>query len=278
MTEKPPGERTRRPPPPFRVLNLGRVVPLTPHMVRVTLAGPELTGFPVPEPAASVRLLIPSSGHSELVLPKWNGNEFLLPDGQRPIIRTFTPRNYRPDEHELDLDVVIHEGGAVAEWVGVAGTGDPAAVSGPGRGYSIDPEATRFVLAGDATAIPAIAQILETFPADKAVRVLIETGSFEARLELPSHPMADTSWLYLPKDAQPGTALVPAIRNVALDPGVRLWVAGEAAAMHQIRQYLFKEQGQPRSQATVRGYWKLRDEIFVDPAPDRRDADQSDAL
>jgi NADPH-dependent ferric siderophore reductase len=228
-------------------------------MVRVTLAGAELTGLPVPEPAASIRLLIPSPGRSELVMPEWNGNEFLLPDGQRPIIRTFTPRFFRPELDELDLDIVIHEGGAVSAWVGVAGPGDPAAISGPGRGYAFDSEATRFVLAGDETAIPAIAQLLEALPADMAGRVLIEAGSIEARLELPSHPKAHATWLDLPENAAPGTALVPALRQVELDPGVRLWAAGEAAAMHQIRQYLFKERGLPRSQATVRGYWKLRD-------------------
>ena len=232
---------------------------LTPRMVRVTLAGAELTGLPVPEPAASVRLLIPSSGRSELVMPEWSGNEFLLPDGQRPIIRTFTPRFFRPELNELDLDVVIHEGGATSGWALAASPGDPAAVSGPGRGYSFDPEATHFVLAGDETAIPAIAQLLEALPAEKPVRVLIEVGSVEARLELPSHPEADARWLDLPENAPPGTALVPAIGEVELDPGVRLWVAGEAAAMHQIRQYLFEEQGLPRSQATVRGYWKRRD-------------------
>jgi NADPH-dependent ferric siderophore reductase len=223
-------------------------------MVRVTLAGAELTGLPVPEPAASVRLLIPSHGRSELVIPEWNGNEFLLPDGQRPLIRTFTPRFFRPELNELDLDIVIHEGGATSGWALAASPGDPAAVSGPGRGYTLDPEATRFVLAGDETAIPAIAQLLETLPSDKSVEVLIETREREARLDLPPHPMADAKWLY-----PPGTALVPAIRDVALNPGVRLWVAGEAAAMHQIRQYLFKERSLPRSHATVRGYWKLRD-------------------
>jgi NADPH-dependent ferric siderophore reductase len=236
-----------------------RIVSVTPRLVRVTLAGAELTGLPVPEPAASVRLLIPSPGRSELIMPEWNGNEFLLPDGQRPIIRTFTPRFFRPELNELDLDVVIHDGGATSSWALAASPGDPVAISGPGRGYSFDPEATRFVLAGDETAIPAIAQLLETLPAEKAVRVLIEIGSIEARLELPPHPKVDTTWLDLAEHAPPGTALVPAIQEVELDPGVHLWVGGEAAAMHQIRQYLFKKRGLPRSQATVRGYWKLRD-------------------
>ena len=232
---------------------------MTPRMVRVTLEGAELTGLPVPEPAASVRLLIPSSGHSELVMPEWNGNEFLLPHGQRPIIRTFTPRFYRPELNELDLDIVIHEGGATSGWVLAASPGDPVAISGPGRGYSFDPTASRLLLAGDETAIPAIAQLLEALPHDRATEVLIEVPQAWTALEQ-SAP-AGTSIRRLkrrPTDA-PGVQLLAAIQDMVLDPGTHIWAAGEAAAMHRIRQHLFKARGLPRSQATVRGYWKLRD-------------------
>src|SRR4051812_5728433 len=71
----------RREPPPFRRLTVARVATLGPRMVRVTLGGAEMEGFPVPEPAASVRLLLPPSHDRELTMPAWNGNEFLLPDG-----------------------------------------------------------------------------------------------------------------------------------------------------------------------------------------------------
>ena len=236
-----------------------RVQALTPRMVRVTLAGPELAGLPLPEPAASVRLLIPSSGHSELVMPEWNGNEFLLPDGQRPIIRTFTPRNYWPDVAELDLDVVIHQGGAISAWATAASPDDPAAISGPGRGYGFDPEALAFLLAGDETAIPAIAQLLEVLPEDMPIWALIEIARPDARLTLPDHPQATIDWLDLPSGAPPGTALVAAVEQAELAEATKLWVAGEAAAMHKIRQHLFRMRGLPRSDATVRGYWKKRD-------------------
>ncbi len=48
--------RVRREPPPFRTVSVQRVEFLTPFIARVGLAGPELVGFPVPLPAASVRL------------------------------------------------------------------------------------------------------------------------------------------------------------------------------------------------------------------------------
>lgn len=225
-------------------------------MARVTLGGPELEGFTVDQPGASVRLLLPSPGTSTLVIPTWNGNEFLLPDGTRPTIRTFTPRRVDVERLELVVDVVVHDGGAASTWVRNAGVDAPAAVSGPGRGYSIDPDATGFLLAGDETAIPAIAQLLETLPIGEPVRAIVEVAAPEARLPLPEHPQATVEWCDLPPTAVPGTALLMAVRAVEIGPGDSVWAAGEAAAMHRIRRHLFDERSLPRARVAVRGYWK----------------------
>lgn len=225
-------------------------------MVRVTLAGPDLEGLAVEHPAASVRVLLPSPGAQELVVPSWNGNEFLLPDGRRPAIRTFTPRRVDPEALELDVEIVIHDGGAASEWVEAAEPGDPAAVSGPGRGYAIDRDAPAFLLAGDETAIPAMSQLLEALPAETPVQVHIEVAHPDARLALPDHPRAAVEWCDLPSGASPGDALVAAVGGGDLAPGTRVWVAGEAAAVQRIRRHLFEERGLPRAQAAVRGYWK----------------------
>src|SRR3954470_7409286 len=123
--------RLRREPPRFRRVTVARVAPVTPRLVRVTFTGAELDGLVVEQPAASVRLLLPSPGRDELVMPAWNGNEFLLPDGTRPAIRTFTP--LRASGRELDLAFVVHDGpGVASQWVTGAQAGDEAAVSGPG--------------------------------------------------------------------------------------------------------------------------------------------------
>ena len=248
--------RVRREPPTFRVASVRRIERLTLRMLRVTLAGPELEGFTVAEPAAIVRLLLPPPGADELALPTWNGNEFLLADGRRPTIRTFTPRRADPQARELDVEIVVHGQGAASGWAEAAATGSPAAVSGPGRGYAIDPAAPGFLLAGDETAIPAISQLLEVLPADRPVRVLAELADPDARLPLPHHPGAAVEWCDLPRGAPPGDSLVAAIRAEALGTGTRVWVAGEAAAVQRIRHHLFHDRRLPRSQASVRGYWK----------------------
>ncbi|MFQ5968503.1 MAG: siderophore-interacting protein [Acidimicrobiia bacterium] len=250
--------RTRREPPRFRRVFVRGVEFLTPYMARVTFSGEELTGFTVGQPAASVRLLLSTPGEAALVMPTWDGNVFLLPDGERATIRTFTPQLSDSAAKELGLDVVIHAAGAASDWAQQAGQGDPAAISGPGRGYPIDPTATGFVLAGDETAIPAIGQLLEALPRDRPVQAMIEVRHPEARMSLSDHPLAIVDWVDLPTDAAPGDALLEAVAAAVIEPDNRVWAAGEAAAMQRIRRHLFEERDLPRAAATVRGYWKLR--------------------
>jgi NADPH-dependent ferric siderophore reductase len=220
------------------------------------LAGPDLAGLIVERPAASVRLLLPSPRGQELIIPTWNGNEFLLPDGRRPAIRTVTPRRVDPEVLELDLDIVIHGGGVASEWVEAADPGGPVAISGPGRGYAINRDAPAFLLAGDETAIPAISQLLEALPVETPVQVHIEVAHPDSRLALPEHPCATVEWRDLPPGASPGHVLVATIRGADLVPGTQVWVAGEASAVQRIRRHLFDHRGLPRAQASVRGYWK----------------------
>jgi len=225
-------------------------------MVRITLTGAELEGLVVEEPAASVRLLLPSPGTHEPVIPTWNGNEFLLPDGRRPTIRTLTPRRVDGAVPELDVEIVLHGSGAASQWAEGVEPGAAAAVSGPGRGYTVDPDGPAFLLAGDETAIPAISQLLEALPATTPVDAHIEIAHPDARLALPDHPRTTVTWHDLPRDAPPGDAFVAAIRGVELARDTLVWVAGEAAAVQRVRRELFERRGLPRARAVVRGYWK----------------------
>jgi NADPH-dependent ferric siderophore reductase len=248
--------RIRREPPQFRRATVLRTEALSPRMIRVTLTGPELHEMAVPDLAASVRLLVPVPGTGELVMPSWTGNEFLMPDGRRPPLRTFTPRRFDPGAAELDLDVVLHDGGIATDWAAAAQPGAPAAISGPGRGYAIAPDATAFVLGGDESAIPAMSQLLGALPEEAAVHVRVEIAEADSRIALPEHPNARVEWCELSAGAPPGDALVTAIREVEMVPGGRVWVAGEAAAVQRIRRYLFEDLAMPRALTTVRGYWK----------------------
>ena len=255
MRESPAALRVRKAPPPFRRATVEQVERLSGRMLRVTLAGPEMAGFPVPDPAASVRLLLPFPGE-ELALPDWVGNNFLMPDGRRPIMRTFTPQNVDPEAGRIDLDVVEHAEGAACQWAADAQPGWEAAISGPGKGYAIDADAPAFLLAGDESAIPAIGQLLAALPGEAPVEVHVEITDPGAELALPEHPGAKVRWHLLPSGAAPGETMVAAVTAADIADGTRIWVAGEAASVQRIRKHLFDTLGIPRSHTVCRGYWK----------------------
>ena len=233
-----------------------RVEPLTPWLRRITLGGEAFKGFTADEPAASVRILIPKPGASELVVPTWRGNEFLLPDGTKPTIRTFTPRAFDTDALELDVDVVIHGHGPASDWATAASTGIPAAVSGPGRGYAADADASHFVIAGDESAIPAVRQVVDALPLPASAQVLIEASRPDARTHIANRANTVITWFDLADDAPPGSQLVAAMQETPLDANMRIWAAGEAASMQRIRRHCFETVGIPRAHCTIRGYWK----------------------
>lgn len=243
--------RQRREPPAFRTLTVLRTETVSPHMQRVVVGGPELEGFILDGPAASVRVLLPTDG--ELVIPTWAGNEFLHTDGSRAIIRTLTPRRVDAQLRELHVDVVLHEKGVASSWASSARSGSPVAVSGPGRAYSIDHEANAFVLVGDETAIPAICQLLEHLPT-VPISVHIAVRYDDAIVDL--HRDVATTW-HVSSDSLPADdQLFEAITSMDLMSGMRLWGAGEAATMQRIRKHLSNERSFPRSHTTIRGYWK----------------------
>lgn len=250
-----PPNAIRQEPPTFRRVTVGAVEQPTERMRRVVLRGPELDGLVIDEPAASVRLLLPPPGHDTLVMPVWQGNQFELPTGERAPIRTFTPRHLDTGKRELTLDVVLHEHGLASDWARAAAIGDEVAVSGPGRGYAIDLDASAYLLAGDESAIPAIGQLLEVMPPEMPVQVHVEVADPAARLALPHHPGTHLTWHDLPTGAPPGAALAAAIEALD-DMPPAVWVAGEAASVQRIRKHLFDVRGLTRSAATVRGYWK----------------------
>ena len=224
--------------------------------MRIHLDGPDLVGLEDRGPAASVRLLLPRPEVGEIVVPAWNGNEFLEPDGRRPPIRTVTPLGTGPG---VVVEVVLHGEAPLSSWAGGATPGDEVAVSGTGRGYEVDLEAGHHLLAGDESALPAISTVLAALGPDASAEVIVEHRHGTERVDLPAHPGAEVRWFEQVEGAPPGSALVPAVlawSEASATTDVRIWAAGEAAAVQRIRRHLLEDVGLPRSSTVIRGYWK----------------------
>jgi NADPH-dependent ferric siderophore reductase len=241
----------RRAPPAFAAGRVVEIVDRTPLLASVTIEAPGIGAAVPPEPASSLRLLLPRDGGAgPLELPTFNGNFFVYEDGVRPPVRTLTPIPAGGDDL-LRVDIVRHGEGLLADWLTEARRGHEVGVSVPTSvGFSVDPHASRFLIAGDESAIPGIEQVLAALPERAEVAAAIEVSHPGARLDLP------VAWCEATPGEAPGSALVRWVEAQPTPEGTVVWAAGEAAAVQRLRNLLVGERGLPRQDTVIRGYWK----------------------
>lgn len=190
-----------------------------------------------------------------------------LPAGDETVVRTYTVRRVDPDAREIWIDFVVHgDEGVAGPWARSVQPGTQVVVRGPGAGYRPDRSADFHLLAGDETAIPAIAAALEDLPADARGAVFLEVIGPGDELKLDAPAGVDITWLHRGVAAGDAGAdlidgnspLVAAVKALPWPGGdVQVFVHGEAeAVMKHIRPYLRKERAVPPARASISGYWR----------------------
>ena len=181
-----------------------------------------------------------------------------LPREQSPRMRSYTVRAFDEATRELTLDFVVHGAAGVAgPWAASAQPGDELLLVGPGGGYEPDAAAGRHLLAGDLSAVPAIAVALERLPDDAVGHAVVEVHDAHDEVDLPRPSGIELTWIHQ-GDHRPGALLVDAVRSLPWpDDDVQGFVHGEAAAVRDIRRYLRIERGLGLDRLSVSGYWRL---------------------
>lgn len=246
---RPEGGKPKK--PRYRV-TVKSVEKLSANMVRVIFAGDELATFSWSGPASHIKLMLPEPGQSEPQLP--------TPDGPRPIMRTYTPRRFDSETRELEVEFFVHGDGPASIWAAQAAAGQKMIIAGPGRSYAVDGAASWFIIAGDETAIPAIATILEALPPSTDAHVFIEVSDPGQERPLITLAKASIQWLKRVNldPAATGREIEAAIRHIGFPEGQgRFYVACESGAMRRIRKHLLQERNVDPSRVVTRGYWKL---------------------
>ncbi len=283
---------------------LTAITDLTPSFRRFTFGGGDLgrygdTGFD-----QRVKVVFPTDTLGLDAMPTgddWYTQWRDAPEDRRLPFRTYTTRFVRTADREVDIDMVVHDvQGPASAWIAGAAVGDEVLILAPttahtGVSFGIDfvpPSRTgAILLAGDETAAPAIAVILEQLPADARGVVVLEVPYAEDVAYLPRHPGFEYQ-VFARGEGQRHDMLIPEVENAAarlapLGHGVDVeeidvdaetlwevprtakggaalksaplysWLAGEAGAIKVLRRHLVTTQGVDRRAVAFMGYWRL---------------------
>jgi iron complex transport system ATP-binding protein len=242
-----------------------RIEDLSPTFRRITLGGPGMAdyGFSHHPLDQRFKLIIPPGGGD----PVFDAASFIeenaegdfgwykawlqIDEDLRGTMRTYTVRDWRDAERELVVDMVLHtdedgHSGPAAQWAMDARVGSKLHLVGPsrhapdGRGaIAFEPGGAReLLIAGDETAVPAIASILEHLAdvddqrADGGVRgrALLEVPTADDVLDVRAPKGMEV--VFLPREGKDvGALLRPAVEDaVRADPVVAEETAQRSAA------------------------------------------------
>lgn len=244
---------------------------ISPHFVRVTIGGEDLAQWRNLGFDQWFRLALPVSDSTRFdkLSDKFNIGGYLryltLPKATRPVIRNYTVREFRGSSGtspaELDIDFVVHGSEGIAgPWAGTLPVGAPVALIDQGCGYRPVAGATRVVLAGDESALPAVLGILRDLPAESTGTAIIEVPDAEDQQTVVAPRGVDVRWIVRDGQADgaaPGAAALEELRSVALgEEPVSAFLAGEQRLATGGRRYLVNECGLAKTAVDFTGYWR----------------------
>jgi NADPH-dependent ferric siderophore reductase len=223
-----------------RTTTVARREYVTPHMLRITLAGPGLDGFHSYQCDDHVKIVFPDPEGTHRI-PTPNAHQMLDWPKPLPTTRRYTVRRYAG--RELDLDFVVHSGGLASTWAEQLAVGDSVAIAGPPGAKSFPHNYDHYVFAVDPTGLPAAARWLEESPQDVSVDLVVE---FDHEDET-GYPLAEraglrTRWV-------PRSLLAATVMELPIAPNTFLFAAGEADEIRPLRSW-------NKDHSLITGYWK----------------------
>ncbi|MFG2619751.1 siderophore-interacting protein [Streptomyces sp. NPDC048507] len=231
---------------------------LTPHMVRIVLGGDGLADFGAGVYTDHyVKLLFAPEGvrYAE----PWDLERIRSAHHREawPRQRAYTVRAWDPSLRELTLDFVVHgDEGLAGPWAARVQPGELVHFLGPGGSYAPEPMAGWHLLAGDESALPAIAAAMERMPAGARVHAFVEIDGPADEQKIATPDGIAPVWLHR-GDRPVGAALVEAVTSMEFPSAdVHAFVHGEAGFVKDLRRHLRLDRGVARERLSISGYWR----------------------
>lgn len=240
--------------PSPRVLTVINSIQLTENMQRITFKAEDLSDFDMESEGGYIKLLFNENGGTDLSS---------ITEGARPMMRTYTVRNLRKEQNELDVDFVRHHhthtvmtaetGGFASAWAQNAVNGNTISIAGPGSIKGLNYRADWFFLVADMTALPALSAKLEALPATAVGYAVIEINHGSDKQTLVKPQGIELVWV-LKSDV---TSLTDTVQSQEWKVGrVAVWSACEFNQMRQLRTYFRNEKEVDKDDLYISSYWK----------------------
>jgi len=220
-----------------RLLTVTSLERLTPHMLRIGFASPDLHDFASAAPDDHIKLF------------------FALPDGET-VMRDFTPRAFDTVRGALWIDFALHDAGPATEWAASAAIGDTLEIGGP-RGSTVVPnDYDWYLLIGDETAFPAMARRVEELAPCTPVTTFAIAQTADEVMDFQSPAALTQTWLVRDGQGDDAAQFRAALDGFVPPPGDGfVWIAAEGVVARTLRQYMIEERGHPRDWMKAAGYW-----------------------
>ena len=237
---------------------------LTPGMVRVSFGGAGLHAFRTTGVGDEfVRVHFPASD-GVLHLPTVDADGvWHYPDGVDDHVQPYTIRRHDATRGVVDIDIVVHGHGRAGSWASSAQPGDRVAFGDPRGLYEPPDGAASQVFVTDATGLPALARLAEQLPPEVHAVAAVEIAEASHRLDIDT-PNLSVRWVVGRGNGVGPSALTEMLRALPISPETYVWVSGEAGELRDARRYLRHECGLPSAQYDVIGYWRDRQEEWLE--------------
>ncbi|MBK0022906.1 siderophore-interacting protein [Ochrobactrum sp. S46] len=235
------------------------------RMQRLRLTGENLSRFNT-FANLHIRLYVPRDSSETLPRPVLSsyGRPVLSNQLDCYVMRYYTIRDIDAEAGWIDIDFVLHEDtGPACDFARCAQPGDICGISGP-CGKSVKP-AKHYLLAGDETALPAIARITKSLPDDAKGLILIDTHDAVGMPEFTNPSGMAQRWI----SRRPGQKSESYIKSVCRAIGETatatndhfIWIAGEYSDCAALRPHLGKIH---KSRHINVSYWRASSALETD--------------
>lgn len=221
---------------------------ISPSIIRVTLQSDDIAHFGKESQGGYIKLLFNADG----------GIDLSNLDDQRPVMRTYTIRDFDQHTNTITVDLVRHvtadgQCGFASRWAEQVKAGDTISIAGPGKSAypAYDRDWVFFV--ADSTALPALSVALSEVNSNARGYAVIEVNDPQDIQALQKPDGVELVWV----TKNPEQTLAQAVIQLAwLEGNVDVWCACEFDDMRALRDYFRNQRSVEHDHIYISSYWK----------------------